>query len=86
MWTCSLRQATREYGVPLTTLKRRIDSSLSADAKPGPSTVLLKKEEDKLANYKGFGLTPLDIRGLAYEFSNGPSTVLLKEEDKVAKL
>ena len=71
-----LRQAAREYGVPVTTLKRRIDSSLPADCKPGPSPVLLKDEEDRLTSYiitmaeRGFGLSPTDIRGLAYEIAN----------------
>ena len=40
-----LRQAAREYDVPVTTLKRRIDRALPADCKPGPSTVLLKEEQ-----------------------------------------
>ena len=31
-----LTQAEREYGVPVTTLKRRIDCSLAAESKPGP--------------------------------------------------
>ena len=35
----SLRQAAREYGVPATTLKR-INTSLPAEAKPGPPTVI----------------------------------------------
>ena len=70
-----LRQAAREYGVPATTLKRRIDNSLPAEAKPGPSTALSKEEEDRLAKYimtmaqMGFGLSPRDIRALAYEIA-----------------
>ena len=36
----SLRQAARENGVPATTLKRRIGTSLPAEAKPGPLTVI----------------------------------------------
>ena len=69
----SLRQAAREYGVPATTLKRRIDTSLPAEAKPGPQTVLSKEEEERLVSYIitmaqiGFGLSPHNIRSLAYE-------------------
>ena len=71
-----LRQAAREYSVPVTTLKRRIDCSLTADCKPGPSTTLLKEEEEKLVNYiitmaeRGFGLNPQEICTLAYEIAN----------------
>lgn len=71
-----LRQAAREYGVPVTTLKRRIDCSLAADCKPGPSTTLLKEEEEKLVNYiltmaqRGFGLSPREICTLAHEIAN----------------
>jgi len=88
----SLRQAAREYGVPPTTLKRRIDTSLPAEAKPGPSTVLSKEEEDRLAKYiitmaeMGFGLSPKDIRSLAYEIAessgrNHPFTNKLAGKD-----
>ena len=71
----SLRQAAREYGVPATTLKRKIDTSLPAEAKPGPPTVLSKEEEERLVSYiitmaqMGFGLNPHDIRSLAYEIA-----------------
>ena len=70
-----LRQAAREYGVPVTTLKRRIDCSYAADCKPGPPTTLLKEEEEKLVNYiitmaqRGFGLCPQEICALAYEIA-----------------
>jgi len=88
----SLRQAAREYGVPPTTLKRRIDTSLPAEAKPGPSTVLSKEEEDRLVKYiitmaeMGFGLSPKDIRSLAYEIAessgrNHPFTNKLAGKD-----
>ena len=71
-----LRQAAREYSVPVTTLKRQIDCFLTADCKPGPSTTLLKEEEEKLVNYittmaqRGFGLSPQEICTLAYEIAN----------------
>ena len=40
-----LRQAAREYDVPIATLK---DDKVAINAKPGPSTVLTKDEEEKL--------------------------------------
>ena len=87
-----LRQAAREYGIPATTLKRRIDNSLPAEAKPGPTTALSKEEEDRLAKYimtmaqMGFGLSPRDIRALAYEIAknserNHPFSNGLAERD-----
>ena len=69
-----LRQAAREYGVPVTTLKRHVDCSLAPDCKPGPASTLTK-EEEKLVNHimtmaqKGFGLTQLDVRTLALEIA-----------------
>ena len=68
----SLRQAAREYDVPLTTLKRRVDGEVSLNAKPGPPTVLTREEEKKLCEYyltmcdMGYGLTVEDIRRVAY--------------------
>ena len=79
----SLRQAAREYGVPATTLKRRIDTSLPAEAKPGPQTVLSKVEEERLVSYIitmaqiGFGLSPHDIRSLAYELLKIQDIIIL---------
>ena len=71
----SLRQAAGEYDVPAITLNRRIDTSPPAEAKPGPQTVLSKEEEERLVSYIitmaqiGFGLSPHDIRSLAYEIA-----------------
>ena len=68
----SLRQAAREYDVPLTTLKRRADGEVSLNAKPGPPTVLTREEEKKLCEFyltmcdMGYGLTVEDIRRVAY--------------------
>ena len=68
----SLRQAAREYAVPLTTLKRRVDGEVSIDAKPGPATILTEEEEKKLYKYcldmcdMGYGLTVEDLRTLAF--------------------
>ena len=33
-----LRVAAREYKVPVTTLKKRVDDKVAVDAKPGPPT------------------------------------------------
>ena len=57
-----LRAAARIYGVPVTSLKRRVDTGLPPEAKPGQSTVL-SREEDKLCKYiidmaeMGYGLS-----------------------------
>ena len=44
----ALTQASKEYGVPVASLKRRVDGLVDVDARPGPSTVLTREEEDKL--------------------------------------
>ena len=62
----------REFGVPVTTLKRRVDEEIELDARPGPAPVLTKEEEDKLYQHcldivdKGYGLTIEEVRGVAY--------------------
>ena len=71
----SLRQPSREFGVPVTTLKRRVDGKLPLNAKPGPPTVLTK-EEEKLCRYcldmvdMGYGLTVEDVRTVAYRIAH----------------
>ena len=45
-----LRQAAREFCVPVATLKRSVDGNVPRNAKPGPATVLTTKE-DKLYQY-----------------------------------
>ena len=71
-----LRQAAREFDVPVTTLKRRVDDLVSVDAKPGPPTVLTKEEEEKLCKYcfdmcdMGYGLTVEDVRIIAYKIAD----------------
>jgi len=71
-----LRQAAREYDVPVTTLKRRVDDVVDLDAKPGPQTVLTKEEEKKLCKYcfdmcdMGYGLTVEDVKRIAYQIVN----------------
>jgi len=71
-----LRQAAREFDVPVTTLKRRVDGEVPLNAKPGPPTVLTKEEEDKLCNYcfamcdMGYGLTVEDVKRVAFEIAS----------------
>ena len=45
-----LRKAARLYNVPVETLIRRVNETVSLKCKPGPSTVLTK-EEECLAKY-----------------------------------
>lgn len=69
-----LRQAAREFDMPVTTLKRRGDGEVPLNAKPGPPTVLMK--EDKLCNYcfamcdMGFVLTVEDVKRVAFEIAS----------------
>ena len=73
----ALRKASREYGVPAATLKRRVDGLLAVDARLGPSTVLTREEEDKLYQYcldmadMGYGLTIEDIKVVGYRIVAG---------------
>ena len=59
----------------MTTLKRRVDGLVAVNAKPGPSTVLTRKEEEKLCKYcfdmcdMGYGLTVEDVKSIAYQIA-----------------
>ena len=70
-----LRQAAREHGVPVTTLKRRVDDEVAVDSRPGPETVLTSEEEKKLFQYildmgdMGYGLTIEDVRTVAFRIA-----------------
>ena len=70
-----LRQAARDFDVPVTTLKRRVDGTVPVNAKPGPATVLTMEEEEKLCKYcfdmcdMGYGLTVEDVRSVAYRIA-----------------
>ena len=82
-----LRQAARQYNVPVETLRRRVTGAVSTDCRPGPPTVLTSEEETKLAQFLieisdiGFGLTREDVMrttfrivsqaGRAHPFQNG---------------
>lgn len=70
-----LRQAAREFGVPVTTLKRHVDGVVPLNAKPGPATVLTREEEEKLYQYcldmcnMGYGLTVDDVTTITFRFA-----------------
>lgn len=71
-----LRQAAREYGVPVATLKRRVNGVVPVDARPGPATILMREEEDKLCQYcldMGYGLGTEDTRVIAYRIVDASS-------------
>ena len=59
----TLRETARLYNVPIETLRRRVTGAVSMDCRPGPPTVLIKDEEDKLVQYliqmadMGYGLS-----------------------------
>ena len=54
--------------MPVATLKRRVDGLVAVDARPGPSTVFTREDEDNLCQYcldmadMGYGLTIEDIK------------------------
>ena len=68
----TLRQAAKLYNVPVETLRRRCDGTVTLDCKPGPSTVLTVEEEQCLAEYiiemadRGFGLVSEDLMRTAF--------------------
>ena len=68
----SLRQAAKLYNVPVETLRRRFNGTVTLDCKPGPSTVLTADEEQCLAHYviemadRGFGLVSEDLMRTAF--------------------
>ena len=67
-----LREAARQYNVPVETLRRRVAGSVTLDCKPGPPTILTAEEESRLAEYvvqmcdMGFGLSREDVMQTAY--------------------
>ena len=46
-----MRTTTRECIVSAKTMHRRVAGAVSIDCKPGPSTVLTAKEEQRLVQY-----------------------------------
>jgi len=67
-----LREAARLFNVPVETLRRRVNGTVSVDCRPGPHTVLTSEEESKLVQYvvnmsdMGFGLTKEDVMRTAF--------------------
>lgn len=67
-----LREAARNYNVPIETLRRRTTGLVNLDCRPGPSTILTSEEEARLAHYcvamadMGFGLTRESVMAMAY--------------------
>lgn len=67
-----LREAARHYNVPVETLRRRTNGTVTLECKPGPSTVLTCEEEKCLVDYviemadRGFGLIGEDIMRIAF--------------------
>lgn len=86
-----LRQAAREFDVPVTTLKRRVDGEVPLNAKPGPPTVLTKEEEDELCNYcfamcdMGYGLTVEDVKRVAFEIASNSGRPHLFKDGKAGR-
>ena len=72
---CSLREASRLHGVPVETLRRRVNGMVDMDCKPGPPTIFTSEEEDLLVKYivnmgdMGFGLSTDDIMALAFSIA-----------------
>ena len=68
----SLRQAAKLYNVPVKTLRRRFNGTVTLDCKPGLSTVLTADKEQCLADYMiemadcGFGLVSEDLMRTAF--------------------
>ena len=46
-----LREASRSYGLPVETLRRRVLGAVEIDCRPGPPTIFTKEEEDTLCEY-----------------------------------
>lgn len=67
-----LREASRQYCVPVETLRRRVNGTVELECKPGPATVFSKEVEDKICAYlismadMGYGLSREMVMGTAY--------------------
>ncbi|XP_003391501.1 PREDICTED: uncharacterized protein LOC100640141, partial [Amphimedon queenslandica] len=70
--TNGLREAARMYNLPVESLRRRVHDIVAIDCRPGPPTVLMKEEEDRLYQYllemadMGYGLNRETIMKLAF--------------------
>ena len=67
-----LRHAARLYNVPVETIRRWFNGTVTLDCKPGLATILTKEEEQCLVEYivemadRGFGLQSEDIMRTAF--------------------
>ena len=67
-----LREAAQLFNVPVETLQRRVNGTVSVDCRSGPHTVLTSEEESKLEQYvvdmsdMGFGLMKEDVMRTAF--------------------
>ena len=67
-----LREAAQLFNVPVETLQRRVNGTVSVDYRFGPHTVLTSEEESKLKQHvvdmsdMGFGLTKEDVMRTAF--------------------
>jgi len=72
----SLRQISRSWNIPKSTLQRRLTGKVKHSGQAsGRPTALSQSNRTDLAEYlkdlsrRGFPLCPLDVRSLAYRFS-----------------
>ena len=70
----TLRDSTRKYNVPLTTLYKRVNGMVAMGSRPSPAPVL-SSMEDRLAHYlvemadMGFGLSRQEVMHLAFQIA-----------------
>ena len=70
-----IREAARRYNVPITTLLRRVNGTVSLGCKPGPNPVFPTPVEDRLVEYlinmadMGFGLSRQEVMCLAFKIA-----------------
>ena len=71
----SIREASRKYNVPVTTLYRRTSGAVMLGCRPGPNPVLTVNAEERLVNYivnmseMGFGLSRQEVMCLAFQIA-----------------
>ena len=69
--TLGLREASRMYNIPVETIRRRVNGSVSMGCRPGPSTILTD-EEEKLVAYlitmadMGYGIKRDTVMEMAF--------------------
>jgi hypothetical protein len=67
-----LREAARMYNVPVETLRRRVNGTVTLECRPGPPTILTADEETRLVQYlvdmadMGYGLSRESVMRMAY--------------------